>query len=150
MFTVSKLYLFCLSLGLVLNFSKADTSSKPLWKDADPRLSFVYDNTVSDEFNTATIDNLKWSENGLENGNTGCPKWNGPVDWDQPIYSTYFKTKNAGGAKTWRMKNGYLQMRVRTQSLNWFKKKEYYCNPKKFYCNHDTSIDCRGRGYDGR
>lgn len=80
-------------MGILLNCSKADLSSKPLWKNVDPGLSFVYDSTVSDEFNIATIDTSKWSENGLENGNAGCPKWNGPVDWDNPNYSTYFKTK---------------------------------------------------------
>lgn len=120
------------------------------------KIRFKYDATISDEFRGRKLNERKWDPHGLQNGNTGCPKWNGPVDWVEPIFSTYHATTtDTNGRKIgkrkrqYRVKGGKLLIRTSSKPERYFRKREYYCNKKTFHCNHNKKIPCYGTTYAG-
>ena len=134
------------------------TDPKPKWDGVfgSTDTEFKYDDEVSDEFDGRHLNEDKWSPTGLTNGNTGCPKWNGPVDWEELDYSTYFQTpRELDGSQihpfrlNYRFRAGRLHLRVTEQPQSYFEAREYYCDPVTFRCNHNPDIACYGTNYNG-
>lgn len=145
-------------LTVLLLISVNEAAPKPRWDNVKnlQKVKFRYDRKRSDEFSGNRLDSRKWSPHGLQNGNTGCPKWNGPVDWKKPKYSTYHATTtDVNGRKiklsrrNYRVKKGSLNIRVTRKPRRYFAKREYYCDKKTFRCNHDKRIHCYGTTYKG-
>lgn len=131
---------------------------EPKWQKVTElgSVSFTYDAEVSDEFDESNLDLNKWSPHGIENENTGCPQWNGPVDWDQPYYSSYFATNTdvTGDQikeedRNYHVQNGTLRITLTSKPLDYFTQREYSCNSETFRCNNDENITCFGTRYDG-
>lgn len=130
----------------------------PHWRNVAGlrKVRFKYDEDVSDEFRGKRLDESKWDPHGLRNQNSGCSKWNGPVDWVEPIFSTYHATTTQLNGKKvrprkrqYRIQRGELRIRVTAEPRRYFTSREYYCNRKTFHCNHNKRIPCYGTTYNG-
>lgn len=117
--------------------------------------TFEYDTKVSDEFNGNSLNLDIWDEHGIRNFDTNCPTWNGPPSTvADPTYSTFFpatdhpKRPNKR-VREYRFDNGSIQLRINNKKTNFFKKREYYCDPNTFTCNHDSSIPCYWTNFFG-
>ena len=140
-------------LFLVLLTASGEAQRKPKWDRVQGlrKVKFKLDKRRSDEFNGNRLDTRKWDPHSLRNKNTNCPKWNGPIDWVEPIYSTYHETTTGTkeNQRNYRLRRGKLLIRVTRKSRRYFTKREYYCDKKTFHCNHNKRIPCYGTTYNG-
>ncbi|PXF44199.1 hypothetical protein BWQ96_06059 [Gracilariopsis chorda] len=116
--------------------------------------TFKYDRVVSDEFSLRVLDTSKWDPHGKRNPDTNCPNWNGPPSTSQPEWSTFFPTTTDPDTllpteKLYSVRNGKLTLYNGVRPLEYFTKREYYCNTTTFKCNHDNTIDCFATNYNG-
>lgn len=140
-----------LALALAIHPAGAQKPRVPWRKEAQ----FVLDADLSDEFSGSTLDTAKWDEHGLRNPDTDCPKWNGPPSESDPTYSVFFPATDnpdAGGApiRQYRLNRGRLEGRLNPQPLEFFTRREYYCNSTTFTCNHNANIDCFSTNFFGK
>lgn len=134
------------------------SAQSPNWKYVEGlnKVQFRLVKHHTDEFNGNSLDYGKWDAHALRNANTGCSKWNGPIDWTQRVYSTYHQTTTElDGTKTpsknlnFRVWRGILLLRTTKKPVSYFQRREYYCNKNTFRCNHDRNIRCYGTKYNG-